>query len=101
MECILFAKTHDPIDPVTLCKSICRGVYESLQQPMYWRSRYLNRLIPVSGVAKVTDNGVEELGRKVLSQWFNLNPKLNETSTEDKDTTDNLPAYSVRLILTL
>ena len=69
LECVLFFKTKPPINPVDFVHRICD---EIVSTPGIRRMRFVNRLSPVSLVAKATEKGLEELGKTVLRQHFRL-----------------------------
>ena len=92
---MLFVKTSEPIEPVSFCTALCTGLKKSFEEAQScWRPRYINRLTPVTDVAKATEDGVNEVGRKVLPRWFTINSDLdNKTDVQAKK---HEPGLSVR-----
>ena len=60
---VIFVKTLDPVDPVALVQLICKE-YE-LGHSIN-RSRYLQRLTPITITGKATERGVEEIAKAVV-----------------------------------
>ncbi|KLU84576.1 hypothetical protein MAPG_03616 [Magnaporthiopsis poae ATCC 64411] len=69
VDCLLFVKTREPIEPVEFAHHICVDA-KTAADPKSRRSRYLNRLTPITLVGRASDKGVEEVCEKVLPQWF-------------------------------
>jgi len=69
LQCVLFFKTRPPIEPVDFVHRICRDV---ASKPGVMRSRYLNRLTPMTLLGRATEKGVEEVGKAVLKGHFQL-----------------------------
>ncbi|KAK1981873.1 THUMP domain-containing protein [Colletotrichum cereale] len=71
IECVFFMKTRDPVDPVELCRRICEDA--SLCTDLKERkTKYINRLTPVTFVDKASENGVARVARKALATHFEL-----------------------------
>jgi len=71
IECVFFMKTRDPVDPVELCRRICQDA--SLCTDLKERkTKYINRLTPVTFVDKASENGVARVARKALAAHFEL-----------------------------
>ncbi|WQF78372.1 Putative THUMP domain-containing protein [Colletotrichum destructivum] len=86
IECVFFMKTRDPVDPVELCRRICQDA--SLCTDLKERkTKYINRLTPVTFVDKASENGVARVARKALAAHFELT--VDDTSkvagNEDKE----------------
>ncbi|KAI8171922.1 tRNA acetyltransferase TAN1, partial [Colletotrichum sp. SAR 10_75] len=81
IECVFFMKTRDPIEPVELCRRICRdaGACPDLKER---KTKYINRLTPVSALDKASENGVVRTARKALAPWFSLT--ASETAIENE-----------------
>lgn len=82
--CVLFFKTQPPIDPVKFVHDICM---EAKSTTTSWRTRYLNRLTPMTLMGKATESGLEEVGRAVLGAHFQLTSDTgitDEAHIEDK-----------------
>lgn len=69
IECVLFVKVQPPIDPVDFVHRICKEV---ASKPDTARTRYLNRLTPMTLIGKATDKGLEDVSKTVLGEHFNL-----------------------------
>ncbi|OIW26548.1 hypothetical protein CONLIGDRAFT_634815 [Coniochaeta ligniaria NRRL 30616] len=72
VACLLFVRTRSPIEPVEFVKRICQDAKSGEQRT---RSRYVNRLVPMTAVGKATEPGLLELARKVLGDVFDLSGK--------------------------
>ncbi|KAK2044272.1 THUMP domain-containing protein [Colletotrichum somersetense] len=85
IECVFFMKTRDPVDPVELCRRICQDA--SLCTDLKERkTKYINRLTPVTFVDKASENGVARVARKALAAHFELtmDPLPRDTGSEIK-----------------
>jgi hypothetical protein len=69
LQCVLFFKVQPSIDPVDFVYRICK---EIVSTPGIRRMRYINRLTPMTLMGKATEKGLEEIGKTVLRQHFNL-----------------------------
>jgi tRNA acetyltransferase TAN1 len=69
LQCVLFFKIQPSIDPVDFVYRICK---EIVSTPGIRRMRYINRLTPMTLMGKATEKGLEEIGKTVLGQHFNL-----------------------------
>lgn len=69
VDCLLFVKTREPIEPVEFAHRICVDA-TAAADPKARRSRYLNRLTPITLVGRASDKGVQEVCEKVLPRWF-------------------------------
>jgi tRNA acetyltransferase TAN1 len=67
--CLLFFKTQLPVDPAEFVHRICE---EIVTNPGVRKTRYINRLTPMSRVGKATEKGLEEVGKEVLGKHFQL-----------------------------
>ncbi|KAF6815537.1 tRNA acetyltransferase TAN1 [Colletotrichum sojae] len=94
IECVFFMKTRPPVDPVELCRRICQDA-SACGDPKERKTKYINRLTPVSILDKASDNGVIRAARKALAPYFDLvqddathgekaEVKECETKTEEK-----------------
>ncbi|KAH8903280.1 hypothetical protein BR93DRAFT_931304 [Coniochaeta sp. PMI_546] len=81
VACLLFVRTRAPVEPVEFVKRICQDAKSGEQRT---RSRYVNRLVPMTAIGKATEQGLVELARKVLGELFDLSGKR----TGDDATTD-------------
>jgi tRNA acetyltransferase TAN1 len=100
LQCVLFFKTRSPIEPVEFVQRICE---DAMQNPKARKTRYANRLTPMTAIGKATENGLEDVGREVLGEYFHLNSSDN---VEDTATRTPMPLAdgedcSVRLKITV
>lgn len=65
-ECVLFFRTKKPIDPVKVVISICEDVASSGQK----RSRYAQRITPITLTDSATEDSLKRLAAKVLGPHF-------------------------------
>ncbi len=71
VECLIFARTTDPVKPVEFVHRICSDAKTCLD-PRDRKTRYLNRLTPITASGKANEKAVEDTARKVLAQSFEL-----------------------------
>ena len=83
IECVVFVKTMRPVDPVELVVKICQDA-KACTDIMKRKSKYINRLTPVSNTNRATESGIDQLGRAVLAPYF----KLRDGADEGKGGTD-------------
>ncbi|KAI2469151.1 hypothetical protein F4781DRAFT_431670 [Annulohypoxylon bovei var. microspora] len=69
LDCLLFMRTRDPVDPVALAHRICADARDGAARR---RSRFVNRFTPVTASARATEAGLDEVARKVLGGHFRL-----------------------------
>ncbi|PHH53757.1 hypothetical protein CFIMG_008116RA00001 [Ceratocystis fimbriata CBS 114723] len=79
-ESVFFIRTHAPVDPVQLALAICEDA-RTCQRPRERKSRYINRLTPVSGTSKATETAVVSLSRDILGSVFKL--RANEGTQQE------------------
>jgi tRNA acetyltransferase TAN1 len=91
LQCVLFFKIRPPIDPVDFVHRICM---EIVSTPSIRRMRYINRLTPMSLMGKATEKGLEEVGRVILGQHFNLRED-QEKAREDRDEDRKIEAQKI------
>ncbi|KAK3936905.1 SGT1 protein-domain-containing protein [Diplogelasinospora grovesii] len=97
VDCLLFFKTKaPPIEPVEFVRRICLDAKEAgPTDPRQTKTRYLNRLTPVTVMGKATEQGIVEVAKAALAPYFELSGKKS-TSTEDEPrnetTTSEAPA---------
>jgi tRNA acetyltransferase TAN1 len=80
VDCVLFVRTRTPVDPLLLVRDICEDA-AAVTDKSQWRSRFINKLTPVSLIAKATEKGLEELVEKILPSHFQL--AAGETEATD------------------
>ncbi|EPQ64455.1 BgtA-20951 [Blumeria graminis f. sp. tritici] len=92
LQCVLFFKTGPPIDPVKFVEDIIKLVVE---EPNLYRTRYINRLTPMTLMEKATEKGLQELSSKVLSKHFRL--ATHDSQEENQESTNgNRFSYAIR-----
>ncbi|KAG4412093.1 hypothetical protein IFR04_014768 [Cadophora malorum] len=96
IPCVLFFKTGPAIEPVDFVHRICKEVVE---KPGVRRMKYVNRLTPMTLMAKATEKGLQDLGSTVLHKHFHMAADATEepTSAKEKDSED-IPnsSYAIR-----
>jgi tRNA acetyltransferase TAN1 len=80
LQCVLFFKIRPPIDPVDFVHRICK---EIVSTSGVRRMRYINRLTPMTLMGKATEKGLEEVGKAVLGQHFNLRENQEQAVEND------------------
>ncbi|PMD67210.1 uncharacterized protein K444DRAFT_516357 [Hyaloscypha bicolor E] len=80
LQCVLFFKIRPPIEPVDFVHRICKEVVST---PSIRRMKYINRLTPMTLMGKATEKGLEEVGRVVLGQHFNLREDQENTMEDE------------------
>lgn len=78
LACVLFFKTRQPVVPVDFVHKICEDAQNGVG---HRRSKYLNRLTPMSLMGRATEKGLEEVARAVLAEHFDIKGD-DETSTK-------------------
>lgn len=74
VDCLLFVKTQPPIDPVEFVRRICEDA-KNCNVSGQMRTRYLNRLTPVTVSGKATEQGLIEVAKEALAPFFDLSGK--------------------------
>jgi hypothetical protein len=69
LQCVLFFKTRPPIIPVDFVRRICEDASNNVAKRMV---RFVNRLTPMTMIAKATEKGLQEVGKVVLGEHFQL-----------------------------
>ncbi|KAI0880945.1 uncharacterized protein GGS22DRAFT_78151 [Annulohypoxylon maeteangense] len=86
LDCLLFMRTHAPVDPVELAHRICIDARDGVGKDKGGRrSRFLNRFTPVTASAKATEAGLDEVAKKVLGEHFRLASDSDEGDEGEKD----------------
>ena len=102
VDCLLFVKTQPPVNPVEFVKHICEDaaklnapsesngsgdavVSKDPETKTMFRCRYVNRLTPVSATGKATEQGLVEVARKVLREWFDLSGKRGQQQQKSEE----------------
>lgn len=109
-NCLLFMKTKPPLDPVALVKRICQDA-QSWTDPKTRKTRYVNRLTPITQIGRATEASVRETARKTLLPHFDLagsqdtdgeagkpaeEAPSGEIYSEGADIKESKPAYKVK-----
>lgn len=80
-----------PVDPVQLVLKVCQDA-KACTDIMKRKTKYINRLTPVSTTNRATEADIELLASKVLAPWF----KLRREPAEAKEGVDNAGTTSQR-----
>ncbi|MCJ1364167.1 hypothetical protein MMC16_003276 [Acarospora aff. strigata] len=90
--CVLFFKTRQPIEPVSFVRRICSDAIESSSLK---RSRWVQRLTPMTSMGKATEKGLDEVAQTVLAPHFHarcdspkkfaIRPTIRNHSTLTRD----------------
>ncbi|ORY67090.1 uncharacterized protein BCR38DRAFT_455955 [Pseudomassariella vexata] len=89
LDCLIFIKTKPPVEPCQFVRRICNDA-KLVGDRSHRKSRFLNRLTPITFMGKATESGVEEVARKVLPDHFQL------AGAEEKKPVDGEPSYAIR-----
>ncbi len=79
LPCVLFFKTAPPIIPVVFVQKICE---DARSHPSKKRLRFVNRLTPMTMIAKATEKGLEDVGKIVLREHFQLADRGSQVDQE-------------------
>lgn len=66
-QCLIFFQTREPVEPVSFVHHVCQDAARA-GQPKF--SRFVQRLTPVTRMAKATENGLAGLAKEVLAPHF-------------------------------
>ncbi|KAH7369887.1 hypothetical protein BKA65DRAFT_7169 [Rhexocercosporidium sp. MPI-PUGE-AT-0058] len=92
IPCVLFFKTNPLIEPIDFVHRICKEVVAT---PSVRKMKYVNRLTPMTLIAKATEKGLQELESTVLRKHFNMAPDVDEEPTSGEEKIDKeMPNYS-------
>ncbi|KAI0550923.1 hypothetical protein F4679DRAFT_540874 [Xylaria curta] len=91
VDCVLFMRTRAPVDPLVLVREICKDAAVAKDKSL-WRSRFINKLTPITLTGKATEKGLEDVAQKVLAEHF----QLAESETETGDGEDGACSYAIR-----
>lgn len=83
-ECLLFMRCRAPIEPVDFSRRICQDA-ASIGHGRA-KARYLNRLTPLTAIAKASETGLDEAARKALAGHFKLKPAGTEEHSKPEAT---------------
>ncbi|CAL3971838.1 unnamed protein product [Diplocarpon coronariae] len=100
IPCVLFFKTRQPIDPIDFVHRICE---EIVAKPGVRRMKYVNRLTPMTLMAKASEKGLEDLASTVLQEHFILAKNFTEKEAieiekaeKDVSATRSNHSYAIR-----
>jgi hypothetical protein len=92
VQCVLFFRTQAPIEPLEFVERICNDALLEMAdegvEKKQRRCRFVNRLTPMQAIGRATEKGVEEVGRKVLGEVFELVEKTSDEEEKEKGTTE-------------
>ncbi|CAJ2508739.1 Uu.00g137650.m01.CDS01 [Anthostomella pinea] len=71
LDCLLFMKTREPVDPIHVVREICKDAAATTSKTQ-WRSRFINKFTPITYTGKATEKGVDEVAKRVLRDHFQL-----------------------------
>jgi tRNA acetyltransferase TAN1 len=71
VECLLFIKTMAPVEPVEFVRKICQDARDCTDI-MQRKTKYINRLTPISTTDKASDSGIVRAARAAMAPYFNL-----------------------------
>ncbi|KAK8053388.1 hypothetical protein PG996_012689 [Apiospora saccharicola] len=80
LDCLLFVKTKQPVDPRQFARKVCEDAMLVTDRKQR-RSRFLNRITPITLMGSATKVGIEETARIVLAPEFDLIPAGEESGT--------------------
>ncbi|KAI6779662.1 tRNA acetyltransferase-like protein [Emericellopsis cladophorae] len=87
VECLMFVRMAQPIDPVEFVRKICQDARDC-KDVMSRKTKYVNRLTPITDMAKATEKGLVQLATTVMAPHFVLNnggEDLSEDPSTDAD----------------
>lgn len=84
LQCVLFFKTKAPVEPVSFVHRVCTEVAKN---PKRRQSRFVNRLTPMTLMGRASEKGLQEVGRAVLGEHFDLNPEGEEGRKQEEEPT--------------
>ncbi|KAK5159200.1 hypothetical protein LTS14_002342 [Recurvomyces mirabilis] len=71
VQCVVFFRTHSPIEPVSFVKRICE---DATKRSALRRTRIVKRLSPMTLLGRATTEGVEKVALEVLAPHFHQEP---------------------------
>lgn len=102
IDCVFFVRTRSPVQPVELCRRMCEDA-KACANPMERKTKYINRLTPVTTMEKASEKGIERAARQALAPWFKLQAAADdaEGASAEAGKEAEKPAYSVSLVFAL
>lgn len=70
---VIFFKTRAPVEPVSFVRRICE---DAAKQNAPKRTRFCNRLTPMTLMGKATEEGLEKTAKEVLASHFHTEPRV-------------------------
>ncbi|KAL8948940.1 MAG: hypothetical protein Q9222_004916 [Ikaeria aurantiellina] len=67
VQCVLFFKTREPVEPVSFVQRICA---DALVNATTRKTRHVKRLTPMTRMGKATEKSLEEVAKAVLAPVF-------------------------------
>ncbi|KAL8716805.1 MAG: hypothetical protein Q9225_005897 [Loekoesia sp. 1 TL-2023] len=67
VQCVLFFKTREPVEPVSFVHRICQDASENKTAT---RTRFVKRLTPMTRMGKANEKSLEEVAKAVLDPVF-------------------------------
>lgn len=100
LECLLFVKTMNPVEPVEFVRNICQDARDCTDI-MSRKTKYINRLTPVSNMDKSTEKGIDRVARTAMEPYFELvkaegTDESAEAEKAPKKDEETGPKYAVR-----
>ncbi|KAJ8120059.1 hypothetical protein ONZ43_g3136 [Nemania bipapillata] len=92
VDCVLFMRTRAPVDPLVLVREICKDATVAKDASLR-RSRFINKLTPITLTGKANEKGLEDVATKVLSEHFCL---AEGESEEAVASDDSACSYAIR-----
>lgn len=77
-------KTRDPVEPVALCRRMCQDAAICTDMKKR-KTKYVNRLTPVTALDKASENGVKRAARKALAPWLVLVASSDAEAKEEEE----------------
>ncbi|WPG97963.1 Hypothetical protein R9X50_00074600 [Acrodontium crateriforme] len=71
VQCVVFFKTVAPVEPVSFVKRICE---DAMRDPGRKRTRFAQRLSPMTLMGRPTTEGLERVAKEVLAPHFHQEP---------------------------
>jgi tRNA acetyltransferase TAN1 len=75
VDCLLFVKTPPAVEPVPFVRRICEDAKRFEEIPGLMRCRYVNRVTPVSVMGKANEQGLVDVAKEAMGEWFDLSGK--------------------------
>ena len=70
---VIFFKTRAPVEPVSFVRRICE---DAAKHNAPKRTRFCNRLTPMTLMGKATEEGLEKTAKEVLAAQFHTEPRV-------------------------